>query len=248
MEKEVIIRCIQPPKHLMPGFLDFANEVKRKCDERGVKFSEKEITEIFNNSFPGKIRANFFLWIGDLNTIIDGINIILTDLFDLCENLNSFKGSSVIRSELLIRTFFGEFFRIRERSKIFIKLLADEDILNKKSKEMVIKLYFKVFDDTYEFRNMLIHQGVSFKDDDIKIDQSFLDNLSSDERRKFALLINGADTKENVLKFKCVFFTKYINDVMNKFIDFQETLNATLADLIILYEKEVLTITIKKND
>ena len=232
----------------MSGFLDFANEIKQKSEDKGAKFSEQEIEEIFNNSFPGKIRANFFLWVGDLNNIIDGVNLILSDLFDLREDRDSLKGNPVVRSELLVQAFFGEFFRMKEISKIFIKLLTTEKVLNNKNKETFVDFYFKMFDKTYEIRNMFVHQGLSFKNDNVSIDKSFFDDLSLEEREKFVSMINKSNTRENTLEIQCAIFIEFINRTMNRFIEFQEMLNGVLADLIILYEKKVLTIKVIRND
>ena len=124
MSKITEIRKIQPPNQLASGFLTFAQEVNQKSIDLNTKFTEEEISNIFNNSFPGKIRANFLLWVGDLNRIIEGINLILSDLSDLKNDRNALKGNPITRSELLIQSFFGEFFRIRETSKLFLKLLT----------------------------------------------------------------------------------------------------------------------------
>ncbi len=248
MTDSMEIRYIQQPKQLMSGFLDFANEIKQKCDDKGAKFSEEEIVKIFNNSFPGKIRANFFLWIGDLNKVIQGVNVILSDLSDLRKDKNSLKGNPVVRSELLVQTFFGEFFRMKEISKIFIKTLTTEKVLNNKNKETFVDYYFKMFDKIYEIRNMFIHQGLSFKNDEVRIDKTFLDNLSLEEREKFVSMLNKANTKENTVEIQCAVHMEFIYNTMNRFIEFQEMLNGVLADLIILYEKKVLTIKVNRNN
>ncbi|MDD4968405.1 MAG: hypothetical protein PHT07_03150 [Paludibacter sp.] len=242
------IRYIQPPKQLMSGFLNFAKEIEQKCIENGVKFTENDIAEIFNNSFPGKIRANFFLWVGDLNDIIDGMNIILTDLSDLRKDKNSLKGNPIVRSELLFQAFFGEFFRMREISKIFMKLLTYERVLNKKAKQAFVGFYFEAFDTIYEIRNKLIHQGVSFKKYDVNLDLSIFDDLTIEEQEKFISLIKESNTRENTVEIQCAIYIKMIKYSMHTFIEFQEMLNVVLADLIISYEKEVLTITVEKNN
>lgn len=248
MTDRIEIRYIKQPQQLMSGFLDFAYEIRQKCDDKRAKLSEQEIEEIFNDSFSGKIRANFFLWVGDLNKIIDVVNLILSDLSDLREDKDSLKGNPVIRSELLVQAFFGEFFRMKEISKIFIKSLAIEKVLNNKNKETFVDFYFKMFEKLYEIRNMFVHQGLSFKNDDVSIDKSFFDDLSSEERKKFVSMINKSNTRENTLEIQCAIFIEFINRTMNKFIEFQEMLNGVLADLIILYEKKVLTVTVVRNN
>ena len=48
------IRPVKIPEQLLSGFLEFAKEVNRKSVERGIKFTEEQLTEIFNNSFSDK--------------------------------------------------------------------------------------------------------------------------------------------------------------------------------------------------
>lgn len=247
MGKPIQIRNIQPPSQLADGFLQFAKEVNQKSIELNAKFTEEEICDIFNQSFPGKIRANFLLWVGDLNKIIAGINIILTDLADLKRDKNSLKGNSIDRSELLFQSFFGEFFRMREISKIFIKILTKEGVLNNKTKKRTVDCYFIVFDKVYEIRNSFIHEGLRFKDYDMDFGQDFLNIFTESEQKKFIQLINQCNSRENTIEIQCAFYIKFIEVIMLQFLEFQEMLNGSLADLIILFEKKVLKITVSKN-
>ncbi len=64
------VEILQPPDQLSEGFLGFAKEVHQKHIDKGIKFSLEELTDFFTNSFPGRIRANFLLWIKDLNNFI----------------------------------------------------------------------------------------------------------------------------------------------------------------------------------
>lgn len=243
----VEIRRIQPPNQLASGFLKFAKEINQKSIDLNTKFTEEEICDIFNNSFPGKIRANFLLWVGDLNKIIEGINLILSDLSDLKNDRNSLKGNPITRSELLIQSFFGEFFRIRETSKIFIKLLTKEKVLNKKSKELVVETYFIVFDKMYEIRNLFVHQNLGFKDFDVNLGKDFFELFDKEEQEKFISLLNQANTRENTIEIQCALYIKFIEHIMESYIEFQEKLNGFLADLIILYEEQVMKITVANN-
>lgn len=119
------IKHIEIPKQLLPGFLESAKKVNRQSIEVGAKFTEEELTNIFNNSFSGKVRANFFLYIGDLNYTIEGVQLIIDDLLELRKDKHSLNGNPIIKSELLFQCFFSEFFRLREISKIFLKHLSD---------------------------------------------------------------------------------------------------------------------------
>lgn len=248
LSTQIEIRKIQPPNQLASGFLKFAKEINQKSIDLNTKFTEEEICDIFNNSFPGKIRANFLLWVGDLNKIIDGMNIILLDLNDLKNDKNSLKGNPLTRSELLFQSFFGEFFRIRETSRIFIKLLTKENILNNKSKELVFESYFVAFDKIYETRNLFIHQNLGFKDFDVDFGKDFFKLFSKEEKEKFTKLLSESNTRENTIEMQCAFYIKFIEQIMTNFLEFQERLNGILADLIILYEEQVLKITVNRTD
>jgi hypothetical protein len=243
------IRHISISEQLFLGFLDFAKKVKQQSEEIGVKFTPEELAEVFNNSFSGKIRANFFLHIGDINRIIDGIQLIYDDLSELRKDKFSLKGNPIIRSELLFQCFFNEFFRIRETSKIFIKLLQNESVLTKKSKEQFIDFYFTAFDLAYEIRNSFVHKGTRFKDDEdsIPLETNFFDGLQPSEREKFISLIDESNTRENTVEIQCAIYMKFINYIMKTYIEFQELLNGFYADLIVLYEEKVLTITVDHN-
>ena len=242
--QNIDITILQPPKQLMSGFLDFAKEIHQQSLDKGLKFSEEELTEIFNGSFSGQVRATFFLWVIDLNKIIEGINILLSDLSELRKDKNSLKGNPVIRSTFLFQSFFGEFFRIREISKIFINYLTKVEVLNNKHKETFIEFYFTAFDWIYEIRNKIIHLGKNLKDHDFNLDFSFLDDLDKNEKEKFISLIQKSNSRENTVEIQCAIWMKVIQTIMQKYIGFQNILNNILADLIISFEKLNLKIIV----
>lgn len=246
MNNDLSIEYLQPPEQLLSGFLDFAKDVHQKSLDKG-KLSEEELSEIFENIFSGRVRAKFFLWITDLNKIIDVINIILCDLSELRKDRNSLKGDPVVRSEFLFQAFFGEFFKIREISKIFIKYLMKEGVLNSKLKETFVDSYFKGFDYVYQVRNRIVHLGSSIKDQDYDLDFSFLEELTKDERGKFISLIKESNTRENTVEIQCAIYMKSILGAMKSYIGFQNILNGLLADFIISYERLNLKITISEN-
>jgi len=242
------IEYLQPPEKLADGFLSFAKEVNQKCIERGVKFTIEEITDLFNHSLPGKIRANFLIWIIDVNRVIEAINLIQSDLSELRNDKNSLKGNPVIRSEFLFQAFFGEFFRIRELSKSFIKYLYSEKILNKKEKATFIDFYFQGFDWVYELRNSFVHQGMSFKNYDIQLNLSTFKDLSTKEKEKFEALLKQANTRENTVEIQCALYMNFIFEIMGSYNEFQNLVNNVLADLIFSFEELNLHIEFTEND
>ncbi|ATP57459.1 hypothetical protein CPT03_13740 [Pedobacter ginsengisoli] len=238
------LRYIQPPEKLGEGFLKFAKEIHQKSLSLETKFTEEEIANFFNESFSGKIRANFLLWIGDLNRSIKGINIIVGDFSEIRADRNSLGGDPVIRSEFLFQAFFGEFFRLKEISKIFLKLLYKHKVLSTKEKDMLNDSYFKVFEWVYEVRNMIIHQGVTFKNYDVELPMDFLTDISDEEKAKFQELLENYNDRDGTVEIQCAFYTSIIRNIMNTFLEFQEKVGQTLAELILLYEEHAMSITV----
>lgn len=237
------ITYIQPPSELAEGFLAYAKGVFQESQDRNQLFSEDEFAEKVNQDFSGKVRFQFLLWVMDLNKIIDGINIILSDMNDLIENRNVFKGDPIIRTELLMVAFFGEFVRLREISKIYFKIFYKAGVLREKTKKVFVDAYYHIFDQFYEIRNQLVHQGLSFAENDVDINWSVFDDLPVELKDKFINLLRQANTKENTVEIQCAVYIKVIVGIMGSYIKLQEKLNEELANLIIAYEDIVLKAT-----
>lgn len=241
------IKLLQPPAKLGEGFLNFAKEIHEKSERLKTKFTAEEIADFFNESLPGKVRANFLLFLGDLNRVIKGMNIMLDDLSEIRKDRNSLQGDPVIRSEFLFQAFFGEFFRLKEISKIFIKLLLKMKILSSKHKDMLYDSYFTAFEWVYEIRNMMIHQGVTFKNYEVSLPSELLKDLTEEEKEKFTLLLENSNTREGTVEIQCAFYTSVITEIMDKYLDFQSKLNDVLAELILLYEEYGMSITVTES-
>ncbi|MCA1758465.1 MAG: hypothetical protein LC658_01735, partial [Bacteroidales bacterium] len=166
---------------------------------------------------------------------------------ELKKDKSSLLGNPVVRSEFLYQAFFGEFFRIREISKIFIKYLVKEKVLNNNNKKSFVDFYFMAFDWVYEIRNNFIHQGANLKDDSIELDFSVFDDFPEDEKERFISLLKESNTRENTVEIQCTVYVKLVHSIMDKYIEFQNFFNNTLADLIVSYEILCLNISITKN-
>lgn len=225
--------------------MDFSQLVQAKCKELGTKLSDNELKECFDGSPQGRIRIHYLSWIGDLNEIIDTINIILIDLSDLRNNKASLKGNPVVRSEFLFRSFFSEFFRIRETSKLFFKILVKEGILNNELKKMITEFFYTAFDYCYKIRNSIVHEGAVINNYKMVTEASVFKELSKEEKLKFQALIDEDNTRENTVEIQVTFYIYCIKNIMITFAEFQPILDKVLAELIEGYEKQV-NITVEK--
>ncbi len=238
---------IQPPEKLADGFLKFAKSIHQKSIDRGSKFTEEEMSQIFYDSFSGISRTHMMFWVADINKFIKTVNLILTDLEDLKNDKNSLKGEPIIRSEFLFQSFFGEFFKMREIAKLYLKVFKNLNLLNNTNKKDFINFYQLAFDWVYKIRNEFIHLGMEMKNFDGDFNLSILNEFSEEDRIRFIKAFNESNTRENTVEFQCAIFIKVIKHIMKNYIELQVLINETLADLILSFEKNNLEITITKN-
>lgn len=101
---------INIPQKLLSGFLDFAKNVNLQSEARGLKFTEEEIEQIFEASFSGRIRAIFFIYLGDLNRILEGIDLILDDLIKMRDSKESMVTIPLSEVNCYFEVFLMSFF------------------------------------------------------------------------------------------------------------------------------------------
>lgn len=74
--------------------------------------------------------------------------------------------------------------------------------------------------------------------DYITLDYSVLEKFFPEEKENFSSLLNWENTREGTIALQCAIYMKFIGEIIEQYITFQEMLNGVLADLIILYEKQ----------
>jgi hypothetical protein len=74
-----------------------------------------------------------------------------------------FKGSPPKRFYQLIRTYFYEFYRIREIFYRFVKTLKVNNLIDKESAIRIKNLFHDAFQDTIAMRNSLVHKSVNWE-------------------------------------------------------------------------------------
>ena len=65
-----------------------------------------------------------------------------------------------------------------------------------------------------------------------------LEKFFPEEKENFSSLLNWENTREGTIALQCAIYMKFIGEIIEQYITFQEMLNGVLADLIILYEKQ----------
>ena len=70
------------------------------------------------------------------------------------------------------------------------------------------------------------------------MDYSVLEKFFPEEKENFSSLLNWENTREGTIALQRAIYMKFIGEIIEQYITFQEMLNGVLADLIILYEKQ----------
>ena len=110
---------------------------------------------------PLSIYFDIWLWINDINEIIENINLVLDDLKILRDNPKLFQeslnGNPIVRYKLLTRTFFYEFFRFKECFNEFLARLGKAGLLNSQVVKGIRSEFYKQFEKAIKVRNTMIH-------------------------------------------------------------------------------------------
>jgi hypothetical protein len=102
-------------------------------------------------------------WIGEVNEIIENLNIVLIDMRELPCKYIFLKGSPKTRFYLLIRTYFYEFYRFRESFGRIMKAAANRCYIRLHEVPVAREAFYKVFENTIRMRNNLVHGTVFWK-------------------------------------------------------------------------------------
>lgn len=102
----------------------------------------------------------FFMWVSETNEIIDHLNLTLLDLRALPRNIGILGGSPWTRYELLVRTFFHEFYRFRELLNTMLSSVAKRGIISKEELSIARAAFHGAIEGTIDLRNSIVHSGV----------------------------------------------------------------------------------------
>lgn len=103
-----------------------------------------------------------FHWIEDTNEIFKNIELILDDLALYSKPQNSafyfMPGDKTTRYFLLIRTFFYEFYRVKEIFSLFLAKMKKVKVFSKAEVEEARTEFHKAFEHAFELRNQMVHR------------------------------------------------------------------------------------------
>lgn len=164
------VSTLQIPKELMEALRGVGDKIKKTQkrnlennldpgDLSSIEFTQKE-----------KIYLDTFCWLTETNEIVENLNIVFFDL-NLFKKKQSFifefsGGNIKNRFYLLLRTFFYEFFRIKEIFNIYLNKLRKRKLITKIEASEISLDFYRDYEFVFRLRNQLVHNYHIWHSDD----------------------------------------------------------------------------------
>lgn len=146
------------------------------------------------------VALTFFYWISDINEIVGNLNIVMSDLRALPLHYILLKGSPKARYQLLVRTYFYEFYRFRETHNQFVKAAENRGFIEKKDVPKLRNLLHDAFKNIITLRNAFVHGDPVWKGEEyvdlLLVDSAWendmaLQHAETGQIRSFAEALQG---------------------------------------------------------
>jgi hypothetical protein len=242
MIKEYKIPDIIFPKEFIPSIKNLKKYIRIEKHD-GLNLN---LLSISTKNMPTNIHLHYLLfsWIAALNCIVENLNLILSDLNRLKGHSNLSPNSARVRYFLLIRTYFYEFFRIKEISNVYLKKFKQIRLIEKELIKTIKNDFHNIFKEVLVIRNNFIHKQVSPYGEDLEFHYAasinecgfkIVDKKSGEETRWQDLL--NKITKNNLEGLQ--FEGERMIIIMQKLIDyFSVLIKVDQGDLETLKELE----------
>lgn len=159
---KVNVSPLQIPEELMValrGIGDKIKETQRVNLENGIDPRDLSSIEYTKKE---KIYLDTFYWLTETNDVVENLNIVFSDLNMFSKKqIIIFKlsgGSIKNRFYLILRTFFYEFFRIKEILNIYLNILRKRKLITKKEVSDISSDFYRDYEYVFNLRNQLVHK------------------------------------------------------------------------------------------
>lgn len=132
----------------------------------------------------------FFYWISDINEIVGNLNIVVSDLRALPLHYVLLKGSPKDRYELLVRTYFYEFYRFRETHNQFVKAAENRGFIQREDVPKLRNVLHDAFKNIIALRNAFVHGDPVWKG------KEYFDLLLVDSAWAKGMAVQHAETEK----------------------------------------------------
>jgi hypothetical protein len=164
IDKEIIeckISTLETPEEIKKALFSISNLLNEKmASEHDWDYTTGNLPM---PDLPRPLDIYFEIWelLNDINEIFENINIVFNDLKVMRDDPKYFtkclNGDPVTRYKLLTRTFFYEFFRIKERFNNFLARFRKKGLLKPQDAKEIKSDFYKEFETAIKVRNDMIH-------------------------------------------------------------------------------------------
>ncbi|MFC5520101.1 hypothetical protein [Polaromonas jejuensis] len=134
--------------------------------EKGGLSTAKGTIELGKLDPDLEVAYFYFIWVSECNGVIENLNLVLSDLRYLPERAVFLGGSPWTRYELLVRTFFHEFYRLREILNAILASCVRRGYIMKDEQRLAREAFHGAIEETIELRNSVVHGSTGWSGED----------------------------------------------------------------------------------
>jgi hypothetical protein len=176
-----------------------------------------------------KIKFHFYYFLVSIDEILRNIILVASDLKTLIIYPHYYQGSTYERFYLILRTFFYEFYRIKEKHKDFLFALEKEKYIEKGRIKDINILFHSLFKETLDLRNSLVHHNVVWTENNTEL--AYLYMCIETDHRLFKESTGEEVTFESILPELCDYYFNIFIGQSVKVKGYIETLTKELIKL-----------------
>ena len=105
----------------------------------------------------------FFGWVSEANDIIGNLNLTIGDLRSLPRVHATLGGSPWVRYQLLVRTYFHEFYRFRELQNTALAAAVKRGYAARSELKVARRAFHDAVEEAIELRNSIVHASLTWK-------------------------------------------------------------------------------------
>ncbi len=156
--KKIQFPEVNLPKEVVPALKKLVDYVKDGATKNPEWMESWEGIPL--EKLPSSIDSRFsiFRLVCEANEIIENLNLIMSDFYDLTKTKTPFFGRPKARLYLLMKSFYHELYRTKEILAIFLKDMRRLKKIHKKEMRDIKKMLNEIIDMGLTIRNKLVHQ------------------------------------------------------------------------------------------
>lgn len=164
--KENISHLEWPKVFQDSAFLEEMVAIFKECSNPRLRVWDAD--QFNRKPLKQRLAYAFVDWLGDLNEIVDHVNIATADLLALSERKNLSAQELWARYRMLVRITLTEFYRVKEASEPFYKDLQKLGLICEADRRGFSQMTRDILEPLIQIRNQITHKGMHVLEEELR--------------------------------------------------------------------------------